>query len=277
MSRSAPPKALTLRLLEREPALERLNEALADATAGRGRLVLIGGEAGVGKTVLVRRLCEDQSRSTRILWGACDSLFTPRPLGPFLDVAEITGGELEELVATGARPHEVASALMRDLQARPTILVLEDVHLADEATLDVLELVGRRIESSSALILASYRDDELDGTHPLRIVLGELATQAAVVRLNVKPLSPAAIAKLAEPHGVDAQELHRATGGNPFFVTEVLAAPGAEIPQTVRDAVLARAARLSPAARTLLDAIAVVRVNGTEESVVGHERVGRKP
>jgi len=258
MNPVASPRADAHGLLERESAFQALDEALAAVAAGRGRLVFVAGEAGVGKTSLLRRFCDAHDASARILWGACDALFTPRPLGPLLDVAQVTGGELEELVATGARPHEVASALMRDLQTRPTILVLEDVHVADEATLDVLELVGRRIESSSALILASYRDDELDGTHPLRLVLGELATQEAVVRLNVKPLSPAAIAKLAEPYGVDAEELHRVTGGNPFFVTEVLAAPGAEIPQTVRDAVLARAARLSPAARTLLEAVAVV-------------------
>ena len=148
-------------------------------------------------------------------------------------------------------------ALLHQLRAKPTILVLEDMHAADEATLDVLALLGRRIQASSALVIVSYRDDELDRTHPLRLVLGELATQEAVDRLPVTPLSPAAIAAIAEPYGVDAQELYRTTGGNPFFVTEALAAPG-PIPQTVRDAVLARAARLSPPARALLEAVAVV-------------------
>ena len=207
----------------------------------------------------MRWFCDEQRRSARTVWGACEPLFTPRPLGPLLDIAQETGGELGELVESGARPHEVVAALMRELRARaPTILVLEDVHWADEASLDVLRLLARRIETVPVLVLASYRDDELDRAHPLRIVLGEFATGQAVQRLNVAPLSPAAVAKLAEPNGVDADELYRQTAGNPLFVTEVLAAGEGEFPPTVRDAVLARAARLRPAARTLLEAVAVV-------------------
>jgi len=247
-------------LLERSRQLGALDESLgAVLSSSRGRLVLVGGEAGVGKTALVSRFCEEHGRSARVLSSACDALFTPRPLGPLLDVAQITGGEFEELVESGARPHEVAAALMGELRTRaPTILVIEDLHWADEATLDVLKLLARRIEGAPALILASYRDDELDRAHPLRLVLGEFASGQAVERLRIEPLSPAAVATLAEPYGVDADELYRKTEGNPFFVSEVLAAGEGEIPDTVRDAVLARAARLSPAARTLLEAAAVV-------------------
>ena len=110
-----------------------------------------------------------------MLWGACDSLFTPRALGPLIEIARVTGGDFERLVHEGARPHEVHAALVEELEGhRPTIVVLEDVHWADEATLDVLKLLGRRIEGASALVVVSYRDDELDRTHPLRIVLGAL-------------------------------------------------------------------------------------------------------
>ena len=174
-----------------------------------------------------------------MLWGGCDPLFTPRPLGPLFAIAEYAGGELEEVVQRGVLPHEVVAALARELQARaPTVFVLEDLHWADEATLDVLRLLARRVETVPALIVASYRDDELDRAHPLRIVLGELATNRAVARLRLAPLSPAAVAQLAEPHGVDSDELYRKTAGNPFFVVEALAAQGDEIPDTVRDAVL---------------------------------------
>jgi DNA-binding CsgD family transcriptional regulator/tetratricopeptide (TPR) repeat protein len=238
-------------LLEREPFLELLGEQLA---AG-GRLVLLAGEAGAGKTVLLRRFCADQS-APRLLWGACDALFTPRALGPLLAIADLAGGELQELVRQGARPHDVAAALIAELD-RPTILVLEDVHWADEATLDVLRIVGRRLEGTPALAVASFRDDELDGTHPLRIVLGELVGAPGVVRTALPPLSREAVEALAIPHGVDGEELYRMTSGNPFFVTEVLASPAVEIPPTIRDAVLGRAARLGNPARALLEAVAV--------------------
>jgi class 3 adenylate cyclase/tetratricopeptide (TPR) repeat protein len=245
-------------LLERSDALSTLADSLAAVTGtGRGQLVLVSGEAGVGKTALLRRFSDDRRGSARILWGSCDPLFTPRPLGPLLDVAEVAGGELAEVVQEG-RPHAVASALMRELGSRATtILVLDDVQWADEATLDVLGLLGRRIEAAPALVLLSYRDDELDRAHPLRMVLGALATGPAVRRLEIAPLSRDAVAHLAEPHGVDADELFSKTAGNPFFATEALAAGEAELPRTVRDAVLARAARLSPPAAALLDAVAV--------------------
>jgi DNA-binding CsgD family transcriptional regulator/tetratricopeptide (TPR) repeat protein len=247
-------------LLERTHELSTLGECLEMVkSSSRGRVVLVAGEAGVGKTVLLRRFFDECRGGARLLWGACDALFTPRPLGPFLDIAESTGGELGELVETGARPHEVMAALMRELRTRtPTVLVLEDVHSADEATLDVLRLLAHRVEAVPALVLASYRDEELNRTHPLRVVLGELTMGEVISRMKLAPLSAAAVAKLAEPIGVDADELYRKTSGNPFFVTEVLAAGADEIPDTVRDAVLARAARLSPAARTLLDAVAAV-------------------
>jgi DNA-binding CsgD family transcriptional regulator/tetratricopeptide (TPR) repeat protein len=240
-------------LLERAAQLELL-EARHDAAQehSRGRFVLVAGEAGIGKTALVRTFCEGRSR---VLWGACDALYTPRPLGPLLDIAEEAGGELAALVADDATPGTLATALAAELR-RPAIVVLEDLHWADEATLDVVRLLARRIESLPALVIATYRDDEIDRAHPLRVVLGALSSRIAD-RVAPAPLSPAAVAQLA-PTSVDPDELHRRTGGNAFFVTEALAAGGAALPATVRDAVLARCARLDPAARALLDAVAIV-------------------
>jgi DNA-binding CsgD family transcriptional regulator/tetratricopeptide (TPR) repeat protein len=236
---------------------------LGDSMAGvlrtqQGRLVLLRGEAGVGKTAVLRRFCEDQPPASRILWGGCEALFTPRALGPFVDVAELCGGELGELVERGSRPHEVLSALAGEVaRASPTVLVIEDLHWADEATLDVLRLLGRRIDGFRALVLVTYRDDELDDARLLRVVLGELARVRGVERLDLARLSPGAVSALAEPYDLDANELYLRTGGNPFFVSEVLAAGTKEVPSTVRDAVLARAARLSGAARALLEALTV--------------------
>jgi DNA-binding CsgD family transcriptional regulator len=247
-------------LLERATELSVLGDCLKGVQrSSRGCVVLVSGEAGAGKTALLRQFCAGCGESTRILWGECDPLFTPRPLGPLLAVAERAGGELDELMAGKVLPHELAAAVVRELGGRtPTIFVLEDVHWADEATLDVMRLLAGRVHAVPAVLIASYRDDQLDRTDPLRIMLGELPSSQTFARLKLPPLSPVAVAQLASRHAVDADELYRRTGGNPFFVIEALAAQGEEIPATVRDAVLARAARLSPDARRLLDAVAVV-------------------
>jgi DNA-binding CsgD family transcriptional regulator/tetratricopeptide (TPR) repeat protein len=248
-------------LLERERELSALDECLeAVRHRTRGRVVLVSGEAGAGKTALLRRFSEERDRSVRVLWGGCDPLFTPSPLGPLFAIAEYAGGELEEVVQRGVLPHEVVAALARELQAlAPTVLVLEDLHWGDEATLDVLRLLARRVETVPAVIVASYRDDGPAGSQPLRIVVGELASNRAVARLRLAPLSPAAVAQLAEPHGVDSHELYRKTAGNPFFVVEALATHGDDVPDTVREAVFARTARLSDSAKQLLEPVSVVQ------------------
>lgn len=247
-------------LLERERHLALLGQALAVVRrSSSGKLLFVGGEAGAGKTTLVRRFCEDNRHLGRFLWGGCDALFTPRPLGPLWDVALTTRGELEGALERDPMPHDVLVALMSELgREAATVLVLEDLHWADEATLDVVKLLGRRVSGVPVLVVGTYRDDELHPTHPLRVVVGELAADAAVERLEVELLSPAAVAALAAPHGVDAAELYRKTEGNPFYVTEALAVAEAEIPPTVRDAVLARVGRLGAQARMLLEAVAVV-------------------
>jgi DNA-binding CsgD family transcriptional regulator/tetratricopeptide (TPR) repeat protein len=244
-------------LLERSEILSALDEYLAVVrSSSEGRLILLGGEAGAGKTALLRRFCATQDSAARVLWAGCEPLRTPRPLGPLLDISDAVGGEFEDLVARAARPHDVAMALLRQLRNRPpTVLVLEDVHWADEATLDVLTLVASRIASAPALVVASHRDDGSGRSPQLRVVLAEVGGKG---RLRVPPLSQAAVTDLARPHGVDGDELFRRTAGNPFFVAEALAAPGEELPETVRDAVLARASRLSAPARSLLEAAAIV-------------------
>ena len=246
-------------LLERADALATLDAALAASRDAGGRLVLVSGEAGVGKTTLLRRFCELRDSDTTQLWGACDGLRTPRPLGPFLDIAATVGGPLAETLETASTPHLVLEALLAELRpGNNTIIALEDLHWADEATLDVLAMLGRRIDRLGALVVATHRSDELSREHPLRVLLGELSATRSVQRLALEPLSPASVAQLAEPHGIDADELYARTGGNPFFVTEALTTGGTAVPPTVRDAVLARVARLSAEARELLDAAAVV-------------------
>ena len=174
-------KTAPMALLERDRSLAELAAMFDEVrAAAEGRLVLVAGEAGVGKTAVLRRFGDGLPKPTRLLWGACEPLRTPRPLGPFLDVAEETGGELEQVAAGAPRPHEVASALVRELRGQvPTVLVIEDAHWADEATLDVLTLLASRIAAAPALVIASYRDDELDRDGQLRFVLGELVRRTS--------------------------------------------------------------------------------------------------
>ncbi len=244
-----------MQLLERSDQLDRLDALLAEAASGNGRQVFVGGEAGVGKTALVSWFGERVRSRARVLIGGCDSLATPRPLGPLLDMGlELGPGRL-----TG--PELFGSFLAElDSQLRPTLAVFEDVHWADQATLDLLRFVGRRVGGVRALVIATYRDDEVRPAHPLRVLLGDLATQAAVRRMELAPLSPEAVALLARGSRIDPAHLYRKTGGNPFFVTEVLQSGLEGIPASVRDAVLARTARMSPAARDMLEAAAICGV-----------------
>ena len=180
--------------------------------------------------------------------AACDGLFTPQPLGPLFELADQLGFDVD-----GSR-HEVFASTLDALRPGPTVVILEDVHWADEATLDLLRFLGRRLDGTATLLIATYRDDELAARHPLRVVLGDVDGER---RISLPPLSEQGVGALAHGSDLDPHELHRLTGGNPFFVTEVLAADGTGVPQSVRDAVLARAGRLSPPARSVLDAAAV--------------------
>ena len=247
-------------LLERGTFLSSLEGWLAEARDGHGCLVWVGGEAGIGKTSLVRAFCDRHGPDARVLWGTCDALRTPRPLGPLLDIAREAGGELAGLAAAEPTRQRLFGAFLDLLETggRPVVAVVEDAHWADEATLDLLVFAGRRVAGTPAMVVVTYRDDELGPGHPLRTVIGDLATARRVHRLELPALSREAVVTLARPQGIDGDRLYQATGGNPFFVTEVLGASSPELPPTVRDAVLARAARLSPVARGALDAASVV-------------------
>jgi DNA-binding CsgD family transcriptional regulator/tetratricopeptide (TPR) repeat protein len=259
-TKSAAAHGDTRAVLERDAELGRLERCIERiASSASGVVAFIGGEAGVGKTTLVHELCDRRTQGERILQGACEPLLAPRPFGPFIDLAEAIGGEFAGLIDEGAKPHAVASALLLELKegATPSLIVLEDLHWADEATLDVVRLAARRLAGVGVLMLVTYRNDQLGPWHPLRTLIGELGASQTIVRMSLMPLSLDAVKLLAEPVDGDAEILFRRTGGNPFFVTELLASTGYTLPENVADAVLARAARLSPPCRRLLEAIAV--------------------
>ncbi len=259
-------------LLERGEQLATLVDRYEQAAHG-GRLVLVAGEAGSGKTALVdefRARHLGDPRRHRVLVGRCDDLFAARPLGPVADIARDTGGRLADAIASGDRA-TVFDAFLAELAApgptdAPVVVVLEDLQWADEATLDLVRFVARRLDALRAIVIATHRDD-LAADHPLRRAWGSLVGPY-ITRLTLPPLTRAAVATLAADSGVDARSLHARTGGNPFFVVEILAEEQAGLPATVRDMILARAAHLDGPARDCLDAAAVLGRHATVELVV---------
>jgi DNA-binding CsgD family transcriptional regulator len=249
-----------MRLLERELQLGALHEYVADARAGDGRLVLVSGEAGIGKSSLVDAFVETLPRDVRVAWTACDGAFTPSALGPLQDVADQWGGAIRITASEGVPRETRFAALLGDLREHDglSVLVLEDLHFADEATLDLVGHLARRLRGVRTLVVATYRDDGLTENRSLRETLGEASSQRSTRRIALPALTSAAVVSLSEGSGLSADEVHALTGGNPFFVSEILRSPGEELPASARDAVLARAARLSPAGRAVLDTAALV-------------------
>ena len=243
-------------LLERGDELDAMLAAVDAATAGSGRVVVVLGEAGIGKTTVVRALLDQLAPPVRILRGVCDDLLAPRPLGPLQEAVRGGSGPLAQALRAPPPAEGVFGAVVAELAARrPTVLVLEDVHWADDATLDVLRYLGRRIETLPALLLLTVREDAASSA--ARQLLGAL-TGPDVVRLPLGPLSRAAVADLARLVGRDGAALHALTGGNPFFLTEVLAAGPDALPASVADAVRSRLRPLDPACVAALDQLSVV-------------------
>jgi DNA-binding CsgD family transcriptional regulator/tetratricopeptide (TPR) repeat protein len=246
-------------LLEREAQLAALASYAGEARKAQGRLVLVAGEAGVGKSALVEQL-QRNLPGAGWYWGACDGLFTPRPLGPLFDIASKLGGELLELCRADAPREALFGALLRQVSEPDTlhVVVVEDIHWADEATIDLLRFLGRRIRDATVLLIVTYRDDGLSAGDPLLLALGDMATQRTVRRVSLPPLSAGAVQVMAGGSEREAAALRELTGGNPFYLSQVIAAGMDELPASARDAVLARAARLDGSARTVLDAAALI-------------------
>src|SRR5678815_4177105 len=176
-----------MRLLERDQSLQALHSALREADH-EGRVALVYGEAGIGKSALVEQFVKEHEHSWRVLQGTCDSLFTPRPLGPLHDIAHQisspngTQGSLLGLLNSESDRGTIFSACLNELKSQATLLIIEDIHWADEATLDLLKYLGRRIRQTTALVILTYRDDELGMDHPLRLLLGDLASSNTLHR-----------------------------------------------------------------------------------------------
>jgi DNA-binding CsgD family transcriptional regulator/tetratricopeptide (TPR) repeat protein len=248
-----------MELWERSAALDLLDELLR-RSAGGGRIAVVSGEAGIGKSALVGEFVRRCGPRARVVWGGCDPLVTPRALGPLHDIGRQLGGPLASALSSGAEQEDIFAAFLDAFSgSRPgrPVIVVEDVHWADEATLDWLVFLARRIDRLFGLLIVTYRDDEVGAEHPLRRVLAALPSRI-VHRIPLPALSEECVLQQARDVGRDADLVYRLGGGNPLLVTELLKADDVAVPYAAQDLILDRIHFLPPEARDLAHLVAVV-------------------
>ncbi|MGZ3938699.1 MAG: ATP-binding protein, partial [Flavisolibacter sp.] len=228
-----------MELIERAEFLTILKEELDAVCPGDGRCVFISGEAGIGKTSLVKAFCNQQKDECIFYLGACDALFTPRPLAPLYDIIWQMRGDLWTNSQTIEERSNLFLRFFNEVRSKKEkiLIIFEDVHWADEATLDFLKFFARRIVQLPCLLILTYRDDEINSGHPLRNVLGALSPDT-FSRISLTPLSKQAVSKLANEKGFNAENVYNISGGNPFYVNEILASYSPGVPENIKDAIL---------------------------------------
>ena len=227
-----------MELIERAGVLASLQKAFTNVTEGEGHCLFISGEAGIGKTSLVKTFSQQQENCI-IYQGACDALFTPRPLAPLYDIVWQVRSDLWPASHTIEERSELFSKFFHELSIKKEriLIVFEDIHWADEATLDFIKFFARRITKLKCLFILTYRHDEINSGHYLRNILGDLSPDT-FTRIQLQPLSKEAVYKMAVEKGYDAENVYNISGGNPFYVTEILASYSTGVPDNIKDSIL---------------------------------------
>ena len=248
-----------MRLLDREGELEKLHTALARAAGGRGIVALVTGEAGIGKTSVLRSFIEGIDARLRVLRGGCEDLRVAEPLGPLRDILYDAEPRLMARLHEADHPFALYSDILAACadHSSGTLMVLEDLHWADDATVDFVRFIARRIVEHPIMLAVTARADQTDNRQLIRRALGELPTDA-LLRIELPPLSKSAVEELCKEKLRDPARVYAASGGNSFYVTELLRNEGDTLPSSVRDAVLARVDRLSGVARDVLEVTSVI-------------------
>jgi DNA-binding CsgD family transcriptional regulator len=248
-----------MELIERDDFLALLRNRFKKIASEEGHCFFIMGEAGIGKTSLVKTFLKEVENDSVEYVGACDSLFTPRPLAPLYDLAlQIKEDWVNNIHSISSRT-ELFTKFVQELtyKVKPVVLVFEDIHWADEATLDFVKFFARRISRTKCMFILTYRDDEINQQHPLRNVLGDLSPDT-FTRIGLTPLSRQAVSKMADEKGYDAEEVYNISGGNPFYVTEILASYSPGVPDNIKDAILAVYNRLEEETRNKWQLLSVI-------------------
>jgi len=248
-----------MELLERQNSIDKLSQLVTEVSAGEGRTVLLSGEAGIGKTSLIKHFTDKLNSDSEVLWGACDALFTPRPLGPLYDIAYQMKSNLIKMLENEEKSVSIFSVFINYLESASNlkIIVIEDIHWADEATLDLVKFLSRRINRTKSILILSYRDEEIGQDHPLRSILGDLP-HSETKRIRLHPLSESAVDTLIRNAGIKNDNLYERTGGNPFYVNEVLEYKNEELPLSIKDAIIARTSILPDETKKVLEIISVI-------------------
>jgi DNA-binding CsgD family transcriptional regulator len=304
-------------LIGREAEMGQLGALLHESLAGHGHAALVSGEAGVGKTAMLHRFVQQaRTEGARVLWGECTEIDARRPFGPFMDVARaanrvaalpVPSPDAATAGADRYRLHSAFTALLADLaRERPIVIVIEDLHWADEASLELLPHIAQKLRDLPLLVIGSYRSDELHRRHPLRPVLADLsrrrlADDIALPRLNEDEVADflREAMRLDRPPTLEFRRaIFETCEGNPLFTEEVLRALAERgeiefregswhrtkdvaeiaIPSTLRDAVLERFEVLPAQAQNTLRHAAVIgqqfdfdlllRVTGSDEATL---------
>jgi len=247
-----------MELLERDEFLSELNDLLQSAISGSGQIAVISGDAGIGKTSLVEFFTGQHKDTAKIYWGACDDLFTPRPLAPLYDIANKMKSNIIDKLELGASRPSIFNEFLNEInQKEPNIIVIEDVHWADESTFDFIKFLAKRINKYKSLLIITYRSDEIGSTRPLRLTFSNIPSKY-LRRFELPPLSKHAVKMLANSFGRKDDSIFTKTGGNPFLITELLMNNQENIPATVKDLIAFRLSRLSANARSAVETFSVI-------------------
>jgi len=228
-----------MELIERAVFLDSMQHAFQNVDAGEGHCIFVSGEAGIGKTSLMREFCNMVKNRCNIYQGTCDALFSPRPLAPLYDILLQVWNNLPEYSNDMRERTKLFTEFFFEIKnkEKTSIIVFEDIHWADEATLDFIKFFARRISQLRCLFILTYRDEETHSRHPLKNVLGQLSPDS-FSRLKLTPLSRTAVEKMAMEKGYNGEDVYNISGGNPFYVNEILASYSPGVPENIKDSIL---------------------------------------